>query len=119
MVQPDFDNPTYTAAISTVIDGYSHVVVGPAKIIGAYVYNANASSTLYLQFFDATSVPSNSAVPTLPPLVCASKANTSLDFASLGGLPVLQGIVWVSSTTDTVLTQDTAPDLSVTLLYQV
>lgn len=69
-------------------------------------YNASASD-LYMLIFDATSLPANNTVPTLPPLKITSGTTAYYDF-NVAGAKFANGIVVATSTTPITLTNGSA-----------
>jgi hypothetical protein len=77
------------------------------------------SSTLYLMFFDATTVPANGTLPLRQPLQIGAAGQTYVDLGDpgadgLSGRPLVNGLVWAASTTATTLTVDSTSSLWVT-----
>ena len=69
-------------------------------------YNASASD-LYLHIFDATSLPADNTVPTLPPLKIPTDTTGYYDF-NVAGARFANGIVVATSTTPNTLTNGSA-----------
>jgi hypothetical protein len=82
----------------------------PGTLITGLVYNDSAS-TRYIQFFNATTLPADTTVPALPPLVVAAGTNVALDVFT--GVYFDTGIVVASSSTDATLTITGAADMFV------
>jgi hypothetical protein len=86
--------------------------------------NKSASNTLFIQLFDAATVPGNGAVPLMMPLAVApsSTAEVSLAPQSVGaghllGLPTSSGLVWAVSTTAASLTLDSTSSVWASVWY--
>lgn len=84
------------------------VKAGPGRVYGVSYYNDNAA-TRYLQFFDATSAPADTAVPLITVPVAAG-ASTYINFGRYGRL-FETGIYVCNSTTDVTKTLGSADGL--------
>jgi hypothetical protein len=102
--------------------GNSDVVVGqPSSLISLLISNKAASGTLYFQLFDATAVPSNTAVPFVAPIVLAAASTVRIALNEVGkyfdGIAFSNGIVWAVSTTAATLTIDSTSSVWATCRY--
>ena len=79
----------------------SHVITGQLRVYGFTVYNSLASSQ-FLQMFDATTVPADSAVP-LETFALPASQEKGVYFGPMGRV-FRRGIVLCNSTTDTTKT---------------
>ena len=114
--QVDFYNVNYRSLYNTQNVKDAVVFVGKSKLIALVVYN-NSSSTVYLQTFDASALPAGGTAPSVAPLAIAGNSTASVDFSSIGGLPMTNGIVWAESSTALTLTLAASADLMVTAVY--
>lgn len=78
----------------------------------------NSGSTRYIQFFDATSVPADAAVPKYAPIAVAAGLSFVLDASTCGGLPFATGISWASSSTLATKTITGAADVWLTATFE-
>jgi hypothetical protein len=92
---------------STVTTTNAFVVsIRPTTMFSVTAYNASASD-LYLLVFDATSLPANNTVPSLPPLKITANTTAYYDF-NVSGCRFANGLVAATSTTPVTLTNGTA-----------
>ena len=103
------------AALKTTGPGRSVSRALPTKFFNGYVYNTSAAD-VYIQVFDATSLPANASVPTLPPIKCPAGSNASLDI--WGGHSFGTGLTIAASSTDDTLTIVTADDCWIFATYR-
>ena len=94
----------------------SDVVVGtPGQLLSLVV--SNKGSALTLQLFDALSLPANSTVPSVIPILVPANTTVSVSFASgvsskaWAGWAFNTGLVWAASTTQGTLTVDATSSL--------
>ncbi len=90
----------------------------PIAWLDAMVSNSG-SSTLFVMFFDTTSVPANGTLPMRQPIQVPNGGQTYIDVGDpgadgLSGRPTLNGLCWAASTTATTLTVDTTSSIWVT-----
>ncbi|HEY4012043.1 MAG TPA: hypothetical protein VGM06_01785 [Polyangiaceae bacterium] len=103
--------------------GNSGVIYGgPSSLESIIVTNKAASGTLYVQFFDAASVPSNSAVPTFAPIIVPAASTVRIVLNDVGregydGIAAVTGWCWAASTTAGTLTVDATSSVWVTARY--
>jgi hypothetical protein len=69
-------------------------------------YNSSATD-LYLHVFDATAVPANGSIPTMPPVLIPAGKTGGWDY-SIGGCKFANGVAVATSTTDRTTTNATA-----------
>lgn len=94
------------------------VSVSPVAWLDAMASNSG-SSTLYIMFFDATSVPANGTLPVRQPLELATGGQSYIDIGNPGadgisGRPTNNGLCWAASTTPLTLTVDSTSSIWVT-----
>jgi len=95
----------------------SGVVLGSKCYVHeAVARNGHASATLYLMFFDATTVPDDGAVPVFLGGIAVPPGGHA-DWSPPRTQPFLTGCVWACSTTADTLTLGGA-DLAVNVTYE-
>jgi hypothetical protein len=81
-------------------------------------YNADTTYTLYFMIFDATSVPSNGAVPKFQAIPVPAGATTTMILREQHRtLQMTTGICWAASTTSASLTLDTSDSMWTTIVF--
>jgi hypothetical protein len=87
------------------------VKAAPGGFLGAYGFN-NGAATIYVMFFNSTTVPANASIPSMAPIpVPAGGTFSLLNSQTVGGTsfgpPMSVGLSWAGSTTAASLTVDT------------
>lgn len=90
------------SAHSNVLEASRVVKAGPGRFFGLSVFNSKAAAQFIL-VFDASSVPTNGAVPAVAPLSLAATSTGALYYGSIGRW-MLYGIVVCNSSTAASLT---------------
>ena len=98
------------------------IIAAPAYLQSIIASEQVARSALYLQLFDAAAVPSNSAVPSLAPIILGAGSTIRIamnDMSGNGydGIACSTGVCWAASTTAGTLTQDATSSVWVTARY--
>lgn len=104
----DSQGPTNSDVISSVSVAWLDCMVANS-----------GSNTLYIMFFDATSVPANGTLPVRQPILLPSGGQTYVDLGNPGidgvsGRPTINGLCWAASTTPLTLTVDSTSSIWVT-----
>ena len=104
-------NPATGAISASGTENSGIVKASQAVVLMAAFQNYDGSSAKIAMLFDATTLPSNGAIPRLAVSVPAHTATGAPGQASLalpmGGVSFVNGVVWACSTTDKTLTVDT------------
>jgi len=107
---------TYSVDKSTAWEA-SRVVATNSSIFYSAALSNKGGSNLYLMVFDASSLPANGTVPTMPPLLVGTT-----DTRSISNLPLPDkfstGIVVAASSTQENLTVSTGTDAFFYVQYQ-
>lgn len=74
------------------------ITAGPAFLNGCLFYSKNAS-TVYLQFFNSTTVPSDGTAPAITSISIASNTNGAWDAGASGARYFSTGLSWAASST--------------------
>jgi hypothetical protein len=97
------------------------IATAPSFLFKFLAISKAASGTLWLQFFDATAVPNNGAVPFFAPIPIVGGTSVQVDFTptteGLIGLSTATGLCWAASSTPATLTVDTTSSVWVTARY--
>lgn len=102
--------------------GNSGVVhAAPCTLLGAFGTN-KSTLALFIQFFNSTTVPADTAIPVMAPLEIAAgdcfKLNlTDIGVDGLNGLTLSTGLCWAASTTAGTLTQDATASVWISVRY--
>ena len=110
-ITPSAQATKYTSA------GYaaSGVIKNSAgSLYGVIAYNSKTSDQ-FLQFHDASSLPADTAVPAIAPILLPAQSHASIDLTGIG-MPFTTGIVWCNSSTAPTKTIGSA-DVFLTALY--
>ena len=107
---------TQAFANSGVIDAV------PGTFLGCYGFNKSASAILYVQFFNSTTVPADTAVPSFTPVPLSPGATfTLIGTATVGtqsfGPIMTSGLAWAASTTAATKTVDSSSSVWLTCQY--
>ena len=106
----------YTVDKSTAWEA-SRVVSTSNSIFYSAALSNKGSSNLYLMVFDASSLPANGTVPTMPPLLVGTTGTRSISNIPLPD-KFSTGIVVAASTTQESLTVSTGTDCFFYVQYQ-
>lgn len=98
------------------------IKASPGGFLGAFGFNKSASTVLYVQFFNSTTVPADTAVPSFTPIAVPPGGSFSLIGTSMVGTqsfgPLMTaGLSWAASTTPATKTVDATNSLWITCQY--
>lgn len=113
----EFEQQRYTSA---ALEKSNVVVTTKAKVLSVFGFTGGASgTTYYVQLFDSATVPADTTVPSVAPILTTGSANFfSIDFAQQGGLIFNNGISFCLSTSGSTKTQVSSNLVFLTVVYE-